>query len=111
MITIEGAAVPGVRLNRVLTAQGVARSTWYAVTAIDYSSRYLHACHVTPSYCAQDVTAALDVACAEAERLHEPLAKVPAPVTDNGSSSLARHFQRHIDSAYAHVRTQHRTPT
>lgn len=38
---------------------------WYAVTVIDYYSRYLLACHFTPSYRAGDVTAALDVARAE----------------------------------------------
>ncbi len=84
---------------------------WYAVTVIDYYSRYLLACHFTPSYRAQDVTAALDVARTEAERLHGPLAKMPFLVTDNGSSFIARHFQRHIDGEYAHVRIQYRTPT
>ncbi len=84
---------------------------WYAVTVIDYYSRYLLACHFTPSYRAQDVTAALDAARAEAERLHGPLAKTPFLVTDNGSSFIARHFQRHIDGDYAHVRIQYRTPT
>src|SRR5690606_24298259 len=70
---------------------------WYAVTVIDYYSRYLLACHFTPSYRAADVTVALDAARAEAERLHGPLEKIPFLVTDNGSSFLARTFQRHID--------------
>ena len=34
---------------------------WYAVTVIDYYSRYLLACHFTPSYRAADVNAALDM--------------------------------------------------
>jgi putative transposase len=84
---------------------------WYAVTVIDYYSRYLLACHFTPSYRAQDVTAALDAARAEAERWHGPLGKNPFLVTDNGSSFLARHFRAHIDGQYSHVRIQYRTPT
>ncbi len=84
---------------------------WYAVTVIDYYSRYLLACHFTASYSAPEVAAALDSARAEAERLHGPLAKPPFLVTDNGSSFLARHFQRHIDGHYTHVRIQYRTPT
>ena len=84
---------------------------WYAVTVIDYYSRYLLACYFTPSYRATDVAAALDAARAEAERLHGPLKKIPFLVTDNGSSFLARSFRRHIDGEYAHVRIQYRTPT
>lgn len=84
---------------------------WYAVTVIDYYSRYLLACYFTPSYRAADVAVALDAARAEAERLHGPLAKTPFLVTDNGSSFLARTFQRHIEGDYAHVRIQYRTPT
>jgi transposase InsO family protein len=84
---------------------------WYAVTVIDYYARYLLACHFTASYSAPEVAAALDSARAEAERRHGPLEKTPFLVTDNGSSFLARHFQRHIDGQYAHVRIQYRTPT
>ena len=84
---------------------------WYAVTVIDYYSRYLLACHFTPSYRAGDVTAALDVARAEAERLHGPLTKPPFLVTDNGPSFIARAFRRHIDGQYAQVRIAYRTPT
>lgn len=84
---------------------------WYAVTVIDYYSRYLLACHFTASYSAREIAAALDVARAEAERLHGPLAKMPFLVTDNGSSFLARFFRAHIAGRYAHVRIQYRTPT
>ena len=84
---------------------------WYAVTVIDYYSRYLLACHFTPSYRATDVNAALDAARAEAERLHGPLTSTPFLVTDNGSSFLARAFREHIDGDYAHVRIQYRTPS
>ncbi len=84
---------------------------WYAVTVIDDYSRYLLACHFTPSYRAPDVTAALDAARAEAERWHGPLEQTPFLVTDNGSSFLARHFRNHIDGQYSHVRIQYRTPT
>lgn len=84
---------------------------WYAVTVIDYYSRYLLACYFTPSHTARDVSAALDAARAEAERLHGPLKKIPFLVTDNGPSFIARAFQQHIDGQYAHVRIQYRTPT
>jgi putative transposase len=84
---------------------------WYAVTVIDYYSRFLLACHFTPSYRAADVTAALDLAREEAERHHGPLVKSPFLVTDNGPSFLAKRFRRHIDGDYAHVRINYRTPT
>jgi putative transposase len=84
---------------------------WYAVTVIDYYSRYLLACHFTPSYSARDVTVALDAARAEAERLHGPFEQMPFLVTDNGPSFVARAFRQHIDGQYAHVRIQYRTPT
>ena len=81
------------------------------MTVIDYYSRYLLAWHFTASYRAQDITAALEAARSEADRLHGPLTKTPFLVTDNGSSFLARHFRTHIDGKYSHVRTQSRTPT
>lgn len=84
---------------------------WYAVTVIDYYSRYLLACHFTPSYSARDVAVALDAARVEAERLHGPLEQMPFLVTDNGPSFVARAFRQHIDGQYAHVRIKYRTPT
>ncbi|MGH8655650.1 MAG: transposase [Gammaproteobacteria bacterium] len=84
---------------------------WYAVTVIDYYSRYLLACHFTPSYTEGDVTTALDSVCAEAERLHRPLSKTSFLVTDNGPSFLARRFQGPIKGQFAPVRIQYRTPT
>src|SRR4029077_14779728 len=48
---------------------------WYAVTVIDYYSRYLLACHLTHSYSALEVVHALADARQEAERMHGPLAK------------------------------------
>lgn len=84
---------------------------WYAVTVIDYYSRYLLACHLTMSYEAGAVCTALDLAREEAERLHGPLAKPPFVVTDNGSSFISRRFRHHTDGRYGHVRIQYRTPT
>jgi putative transposase len=84
---------------------------WYAVTVIDYYSRYLLACHLTSSYCAVNVNHALDLARAEAERIHGPLEKTPFLVTDNGPSFIAKRFHRHIKGLYSHVRIQYRTPT
>lgn len=83
---------------------------WYAVTVIDYYSRYLLACHLTPSYSAPEVSAAVELARQEAERLHGPLDKLPFLVTDNGSCFLARRFQSAIKEKFRHVRTQYRTP-
>ena len=84
---------------------------WYAVTVIDYYSRYLLACHFTGATAPREVATALDTARAEAERIHAPLTQAPFLVTDNGSSFLARHFRRHIEGQYAHVRIHYRTPT
>jgi len=84
---------------------------WYAVTVIDYYSRYLLACYLTSSYCAVNVNHALDLARAEAERIHGPLKKIPFLVTDNGPSFVAKRFHRHIEGKYSQVRIQYRTPT
>jgi putative transposase len=84
---------------------------WYAVTVIDYFSRYLLACHLTNSYSAAEAIRGLEMAREEAERLSGPLKKRPFLVTDNGPSFIARRFQRFIEEAYSHVRIQYRTPT
>ncbi len=84
---------------------------WYVVTVIDYYSRYLLAAHLTGSYCALEVTKALELARAEAERLCGPLTKRPFLVTDNGSSFVARRFGAYVKGLYAHVRIRYRTPT
>jgi transposase InsO family protein len=83
---------------------------WYAVTVIDYYSRYLLACHLTNSYSAVEVVTALREARSEAERLHGPLAKPPFLVTDNGPSFLARRFASGVRGHYQHVRIAYRTP-
>jgi len=82
----------------------------YAVTVIDYYSRYLLACRLTTSYSAIEVSHALQEARHEAERLHGPLAKPPFLVTDNGPSFLARRFAGFIKGCYQHVRIAYRTP-
>ena len=84
---------------------------WYAVTAIDYYSRYLLACHLTNSYSAVEAIHALGLARQEAERLHGPLTKTPFLVTDNGSSFIAKRFWTYLQGRYSHVRIQYRTPT
>lgn len=58
---------------------------WYAVTVIDYYSRFLLACHLTASYSAPEVAAGIELAMKEAERLQGPLAKMPFLVADNRS--------------------------
>lgn len=83
---------------------------WYAVTVIDYFSRYLLALHLSPSFDAASLIVGIEKAKAEAERLHGPLARRPTLVTDNGSSFLSRRFQQFITSSLDHVRTRYRTP-
>ena len=84
---------------------------WYAVTVIDYYSRYLLACHLTSSYSAVEAIRALSVAREEAERVSGPLQKRPFLVTDNGPSFIARRFQHFLTDSYKHVRIRYRTPT
>ena len=83
---------------------------WYAVTVIDYYSRYLLACHLTPSYSAVETAYALKLARQEAERIHGPLAKRPFLVTDNGPSFIAKRFLAFVQDQFSHVRIQYRTP-
>jgi putative transposase len=83
---------------------------WYAVTVIDYYSRYLLACYLTDSYSALEVAHGLKLARAEAERIHGPLPKRPFLVTDNGPSFLARRFVDFVREPYSHVRIRYRTP-
>jgi transposase InsO family protein len=84
---------------------------WYAVTVIDYYSRYLLAAKLVSSYCAHEVIKALEEAREEAERLHGPLGEDPFIVTDNGSSFIAKRFIKFVSDGYKHVRIQYRTPT
>ena len=84
---------------------------WYAVTVIDYYSRYLLACHLTNSYSAVEVIGALRVARSEAERVCGPLERTPFLMTDNGPSFIARRFSKHLEGRYSHVRIRYRTPT
>ena len=82
----------------------------YAVTVIDYYSRYLLALHLAPSCCAAEAVAAPGLARAEAERIHGPLTERPFLVTDNGSSFIARRFLAFIADGWSHVRIRYRTP-
>ncbi len=84
---------------------------WYAVTVIDYYSRYLLACRFTWSYSAAEAIEALKEARAEAERLCGPLNKPPFLVTDNGSSFIAKRYRKFVSDDYSHVRIRYRTPT
>jgi transposase InsO family protein len=84
---------------------------WYAITVIDYYSRYLLACHLTSSYSAVEVIRALKLAREEAERICGRLEQTPFLVTDNGPSFIARKFYRFIEDLYRHVRIRYRTPT
>ena len=85
---------------------------WYAVTVIDYYSRYLLACHLTPSYSARDCADAMENALNEAERLTGEKPKNVKVVTDNGSSFLAKRFRDVLnDYGFDHFRIRYRTPS
>ncbi len=84
---------------------------WYAVTVIDYYSRYLLAIHLSHSYSAIEVNKAIDQAQARAEAIHGKLTRPPFLVTDNGPSFLAKRFRAHIGDDFSHVRIRYRTPT
>jgi putative transposase len=84
---------------------------WYAITVIDYYSRYLLAAYLTDSYSAIEAVAALSLAREEAERLCGPLTKRPFVVTDNGPSFIARRFEAYLKDGFQHVRIRYRTPT
>lgn len=93
---------------------------WYAITVIDYYSRYLLALHLTPSYSALEASQALRLAVREAQRVHWPLTRPVFLVTDNGPSFIARRFQATLAgielaglgvSAFSQVRIAYRTPT
>ncbi len=84
---------------------------WYAVTVIDYYSRYLLAAYLTPSYSALAATEALTLARQEAEGLCGTLVKPPFLVTDNGSPFIAKRFVEFTRADYCQVRIRYRTPT
>ena len=83
----------------------------YAVTVIDYYSRYLLACHLSSSHCTSEVMQGLRMAQEAAERVHGPLSKRPYLVTDNGASFLARRFRKFLEERFSHVRIRYQTPT
>jgi len=84
---------------------------WYAVTVIDYYSRYLLSAELTYGYSSREVIKAIDHARAEAERLCGKLDKTPFLVTDNGPSFISRRFVSHLKDMFRHVRIQYRTPS
>jgi len=93
---------------------------WYAVTVIDYYSRYLLALHFTHSYSALEASRALRCAVEEAQVFHGPLEKPVFLVTDNGPSFIAHRFRDALAgiqiaatglSAFSQVRIGYRMPT
>jgi transposase InsO family protein len=84
---------------------------WYAVTVIDYYSRYLLSDYLCDSYSSVSAIAALAKARERAEDIYGPLQKLPFLVTDNGSCFISRKFRRFISGRYTQVRIQYRTPT
>jgi putative transposase len=93
---------------------------WYAVTVIDYYSRYLLALHFTHSYCALEASRALVSAVEESRKLRGPLERPVFLVTDNGPSFIAQRFRDALAgiqiaatgfSAFSQVRIGYRMPT
>jgi transposase InsO family protein len=93
---------------------------WYAITVIDYYSRYLLALKLAHSYAAAQAVEGLQAAVAHATRLHGPLTQPVFLVTDNGSSFIARRFREALGalriagtghSAFSQVRIGYRMPT
>jgi putative transposase len=93
---------------------------WYAITVIDYYSRYLLGLKLTHSYAAAQAVEGLQAAVAEAGRIHGPLTQPVFLVTDNGTSFIARRFRAALDevriagtqiSAFSQVRIGYRMPT
>ena len=64
---------------------------WYAVTVVDYYSRYLLACHLTPSQSTHDAFAAR-VKTREAAHHTSFSGRVPTLVTDNDGKHPMRTF-------------------
>ena len=84
---------------------------WYAVTVIDYYSRYLLAIHLSHSYSAIEDNKAIDPARARAEAIHGKLTRPPFLVTDNGPSFLAKRFRAHIGDDFNRQSLLGRSPT
>ena len=83
---------------------------WYAVTVIDYYSRYLLACYLTPTHNTAAVIQGLTLAQQEAASHYNELPARPRLVTDNGSPFISQKFASHIEDQFDHVRIQFRTP-
>ena len=66
---------------------------WYIVSVIDYYSRYLLTCFLTPFHNATAVSQALELAVQESAPLHGALQHPPILVSDNGSCILAQNFR------------------
>ena len=83
---------------------------WYVVTVIDYYSRYLLACHLTPFRNDAVACKALDLAQAEMMRVRGACDEPITLVTDNGSEFTAYKFRKHLGERFTHVRIRCRTP-
>ena len=76
---------------------------WYIVSVIDYYSRYLLTCSLTPFQNATAVSQALSKALQEAERLHGPLPQTPTQVTIRTRlGRVLRNFANAI-TRYVHI--------
>ena len=78
---------------------------------IDDCSHDLLANHFTWNHTAAEVNRALDIARAEAQRLHGGFEELPLLVMDHGLSFMSGRFQEHIRRLFRHVRIAYCTPT
>ena len=84
-------------------------SWWYAVTVINYYSRYLLACHLTPSQSTHDPTAMPEKAWRDVAHNGGFSGRVPTLVPDNGACFVSRRFYNYASVCFHYVRTQFRT--
>jgi len=93
---------------------------WYAISVIDYYSRYLLALRLTHSYSAIEAITTLQQAVDTATDLRGPLLQPVFLVTDNGPSFIAHRFREALAGiriaatgfgAISHVRIGYRLPT
>jgi len=69
---------------------------WYAITVIDYYSRYLLAAYLTSSYSTAEAIRALALARAEAERLCGPLTSQPLETRTSSGRGLTQNSVRKL---------------
>ncbi|MGB5931461.1 MAG: IS3 family transposase [Anaerolineae bacterium] len=85
----------------------------YAITVIDYFSRYVLTTLFSESHTTQDVVRALEKAREEAIKIHGSLPETITLVTDNGPQMTSKGFLEYLRNSghFKHVRISYRHPT